>query len=141
MDEKANDLQGRVLRLSKTMKKWPVWNELRDRIERFRATMPLIEDLKNPAMRERHWTELKEEIHDSGFDPDSEAFSLGTLFQLGIQQHAETIGALSAIASREYTIEQSLNEISEKWRVLPVESASYKEGRYDLKSKCFYLHR
>ena len=35
---------------------------LKGQIETFKRTMPLIQDLKNPAMRERHWEQLKEEV-------------------------------------------------------------------------------
>ena len=35
--------------------------------------MPLIQDLKNPAMRERHWTQLQDEIQKS-FDHTSMTF-------------------------------------------------------------------
>ncbi|XXQ31513.1 AAA+ ATPase domain-containing protein [Plasmodiophora brassicae] len=127
MDAQATDVQTRLLKLAKVMKKWPVWNAARERIEHFRTMMPLIKDLKNPAMRERHWAELKEEVQDHQFDPHDDAFTLGKLFDLGIHQHAETINALSAIASREYSIEQTLLEIEERWRTMNVEVVPYKE--------------
>jgi hypothetical protein len=37
---------------------WPVWGWLRDTVDAFKRTMPLITDLRNPAMRERHWSQL-----------------------------------------------------------------------------------
>ena len=41
---------------------WTVHKSLKGQIETFKRTMPLIQDLKNPAMRERHWEQLKEEV-------------------------------------------------------------------------------
>ena len=37
------------------IKRWGVWTMMRERIDRFRATLPLIQDLRNPALRDRHW--------------------------------------------------------------------------------------
>ena len=43
---------------------------MKQRIETFKRTMPLIQDLKNPAMRDRHWERLKEEVQKP-FDQNS----------------------------------------------------------------------
>lgn len=41
---------------------WEICDSIKGRIEQFKRTMPLIQDLKNPAMRERHWTQIKEHV-------------------------------------------------------------------------------
>ena len=43
--------------------------------------MPLIQDLKNPVIRERHWIELKNEINKD-FDAHSDNFTLADVFTL-----------------------------------------------------------
>ena len=53
---------------------WTICGFLKTQIETFKRTMPLIQDLKNPAMRERHWTQLKEEVQKP-FDQNSETAS------------------------------------------------------------------
>ncbi len=47
-----------VAKLGRDLKLWPVWSWIKDTIEAFKRTMPLITDLRNPAMRERHWGQL-----------------------------------------------------------------------------------
>lgn len=44
------------------MKKWKVWEAMKEKVEQFRQTMPLIQDLKNPALRPRHWDALRSEV-------------------------------------------------------------------------------
>lgn len=44
------------------MKKWKIWETMREKVEQFRQTMPLIQDLKNPALRQRHWDALRSEV-------------------------------------------------------------------------------
>lgn len=49
-------------KLGRDMKKWKVWEVMKEKVEQFRQTMPLIQDLKNPALRERHWDALRLEV-------------------------------------------------------------------------------
>ena len=35
---------------------------LKERVDNLKKLMPLIGDLRNPAMRERHWKTLMEEV-------------------------------------------------------------------------------
>ena len=44
--------------------------------------MPLIMDLRNPAMRERHWKQLMEEVGKT-FDPHADTFTLELVLDLG----------------------------------------------------------
>ena len=67
--------------------------------------MPLIQDLKNPAMRDRHWEKLKEEVQKP-FDHTSVEFTLEKIIELGLEQFSETIGDISSAASKELSIEQ-----------------------------------
>lgn len=43
-------------------KNWEICDSIKSRIEQFKRTMPLIQDLKNPAMRDRHWAQIKSEV-------------------------------------------------------------------------------
>ena len=43
---------------------------MRVELDRFRETVPLIQDLRNPALRTRHWASLQEKVGQE-FDPKS----------------------------------------------------------------------
>jgi hypothetical protein len=58
MEEVAVRMGKSVAKLGRELKSWPVWAWIKDTIEAFKRTMPLITDLRNPAMRERHWGQL-----------------------------------------------------------------------------------
>ena len=65
----VNEIEGvagtfakRVHKLGKEIKGWKVLEGLRDRVDNLKKLMPLIGDLRNPAMRERHWKQLMEEV-------------------------------------------------------------------------------
>lgn len=46
-----------------TYKKWEVIETTRSVIEEFRCLLPVIEDLKNPAMKDRHWDQVRNVIN------------------------------------------------------------------------------
>ena len=78
-----------------------------ERVEAFALTMPLLADLRNPALRPRHWAELGVHI-DARADPGDARFSLEAALGLRLDQHAGFIAALSAVATRQQAVEQSL---------------------------------
>lgn len=50
------------------MKKWDVVIAFRTAIDNFKSVLPLIQALREPCMRSRHWIELQKNID---FDPES----------------------------------------------------------------------
>jgi len=42
---------------------WKMLEIRRDSVDAFRRVLPLISDLKNPAMRNRHWDEVREAMN------------------------------------------------------------------------------
>ena len=133
MELAAGIYNKKIGKIGREIKHWRVWGAMRDRVEQFRATLPLIMDLKNPTLRPRHWDALKKEINKE-FDPKSDSFTLEQVFALGLHTHVEFIGELSANANKEYSIEVTLNAISENWAIQIVDIGPYKEVYYKVKS-------
>ena len=126
MEETAQRYAKSLHKLGREIKNWEVHGNLKERVEQFRRTMPLINDLRNPAMRERHWDQLKEEIRKD-FDPYAEDFTLEKIFSLGLDAHSEAIAALSNAASKELAIEVALGNIKTVWDELELDLARYKD--------------
>lgn len=114
-------------------KKFGAFQALKELIDQFRQTLPLIQDLKNPAIRLRHWNQLKVEIQKE-FDPFAESFTLSAVFALGLHMHGEFISEMSANANKELAIEQSLNDIEQIWMSINIEMGEYKEVYWKVKS-------
>lgn len=51
--------------MGREIKGWEILTSLKEKVEQFRGILPLIQDLKNPAMRPRHWEKLQEEVGKS----------------------------------------------------------------------------
>ncbi len=56
----------------------------------FRSSLPIIVDLKNEALRERHWWQVIEETHID-IDLTNNILTLENIFQMNLQQYNEII--------------------------------------------------
>jgi len=86
---------------------------IRDSIESFKPVIPLITALRNPGMRERHWTELSEAIGQK-VDPtkDKDKFTLTTAIRLNLAAHIDAITKVGEKAGKEYGIETMLEKMT-----------------------------
>lgn len=77
---------------------------IRSKIEDFRPYIPLIQGLRNPGMRSRHWEMLSERIQIKVKPKANLTFS--RCLELGLQSHVDDIAHVAEVAGKEYTIEQ-----------------------------------
>lgn len=79
---------------------------IRNKIEDFRPYISLIQGLRNPGMRNRHWEMLSERIQIKVKPKANLTFS--RCLELGLQNHVDVIAQVTEVAGKEYTIEQVL---------------------------------
>lgn len=135
LEEAAVRIGKNVMKLGRDIKHWEVWQWLKDRIDAFKKTMPLIADLRNPAMRSRHWQQLMTTIQTQ-FDPTSNSFTLDSIVQLRLDQHAEFIGEMSVNATKELAIEQSIQAIAATWKDLDLDMVCSSRARVLFGVRC-----
>uniref|UniRef100_A0A8C9P5P1 Dynein axonemal heavy chain 2 n=1 Tax=Spermophilus dauricus TaxID=99837 RepID=A0A8C9P5P1_SPEDA len=128
MESMAHGLFRRLTRLAKEYKdkNWEIIETTRSKIEQFKRTMPLISDLRNPALRDRHWDQIRDEIQRE-FDQESESFTLEQIVALGMDQHVENIAEISASATKELAIEVALQNIAKTWDTTQLDIIPYKD--------------
>lgn len=129
----AGTYHKKVSKLGRDIKKWKVWENLKSIIDKFKETLPLIQDLRNDAMRPRHWKVLQDKI-GIDFDPYDSSFTLNEIMKLKLNQYPDLISELSSNANKELAIENSLNSLEERWSSISLEMGSYKEKYFKLKS-------
>ncbi|MCJ8744212.1 hypothetical protein PDJAM_G00116030 [Pangasius djambal] len=106
---------------------------VRGLIEKFQPNIPLIQGLRNPGMRSRHWTLLSERLNMNVMPKANLTFS--RCLELGLLQHADEIAHVAEVAGKEYAIEQALDKMQSEWKSVTFEVLAYKEtGTYILKS-------
>jgi dynein heavy chain len=118
MDNVALDYKERYVAFDKDVREWGVFTFLKSQIDNFKLTMPLILELSDPAMRERHWKELRFEVKDD-FDETSDEFTLEKVFSLNLLNHQEKIYELGDNSKKQLKIELALKEIKYTWEESP----------------------
>ena len=77
-------------KLPKAMKEWPAYKDLKQMIDDFSETCPLLEMMANKAMKDRHWARL-EKLTGCTFDIESEAFTLKSLLEAPMLKHMDDV--------------------------------------------------
>lgn len=78
--------------------------DIQARIEEFKPYIPLIQGLRNPGMRNRHWELLSNEININVKPKANLTFA--RCLEMNLQDHIESISKVAEVAGKEYAIEQ-----------------------------------
>ena len=116
MEAASNEFNKKITKAGRAagVKSWGVWQSVRGLVDNFKATLPLITDLKNPALRDRHWEALQTKVGKK-FDPESDDFTLEKVFDLKLFNFADEIAVLSNDANKELAIEVAVTDITRIW--------------------------
>ncbi|XP_023393798.1 dynein heavy chain 1, axonemal [Pteropus vampyrus] len=107
--------------------------DIRARIEEFKPYIPLIQGLRNPGMRNRHWEQLSSEININ-IKPKAN-LTFARCLEMNLQDHIESISKVAEVAGKEYAIEQALDKMEKEWSAILFNVLPYKETEtYILKS-------
>ena len=90
-----------------------VTEKLKDKTNDFKLKMNVILELGNPNMKNRHWQKIYAALQQSWFD--SLTFHLDDLLSYGILNHQDLVSEVSAAASGEAQLEDSLSTIRSGW--------------------------
>uniref|UniRef100_A0A8D0HBM0 Dynein axonemal heavy chain 10 n=1 Tax=Sphenodon punctatus TaxID=8508 RepID=A0A8D0HBM0_SPHPU len=101
-------------KLPKQIRSMPVAYHLETKMKAFKDSIPLLLDLKNEALRERHWKELMERTGTS-FEMTTETFTLENMFAMELHMHTDVINEIVGSAVKELSIEKGVKEIMETW--------------------------
>ena len=94
--------------------------------------MPLIQALRNPGMRDRHWEKLNEDLGVK-IIPDKN-LRLSDLLNMNLLDKIEAISKVCDFAGKEYSIEAALDKMDKEWGSIMLEIFSYKDtGTYIMK--------
>jgi dynein heavy chain len=126
LQEQAKSLAKDVKNMSRGAKIWSAHKGVEDTVKNMQTTLPLITDLKNPAMRERHWKQLARATGVS-FSMD-ERFTFGDLMALKLHNFVDDVGEIVDRASKELNIEKQLKKIADAWIPLVIEFVLWQEG-------------
>ena len=115
MQKEAKQLKG--------VRNYEAYNKLEEMMKDMLTSLPLVQDLAHPAMRERHWKQLMRATGKS-FVKDAN-FNLGNLMALQLHQFVDEVSEIVDRAQKESIIEKALKKIEETWVGLNLEFTIY----------------
>lgn len=98
-----------VTQLEKGIPKNLIVPKLRDEVELMKDKLPIIQYLRNTALRNRHWLKI-ENVLNYKFKPD-EVMTLSLLEELKVFNYPDEIMDISGQASSEYSLELLLKKV------------------------------
>ncbi|KAI8622787.1 dynein heavy chain and region D6 of dynein motor-domain-containing protein [Chytriomyces sp. MP71] len=102
-----------------------VAEQIKNKLEKFKVHLPLITVLRNPGLRERHWTAMAEIVGQNIY-PD-ENTSLTKILDLNLNQFLPQFETISDAASKEFSLQKTLAKMKDEWEPLVFNCIDYKE--------------
>ncbi|XP_014262519.1 dynein heavy chain 10, axonemal-like [Cimex lectularius] len=97
----------------------PIATAIDRNIRDFKHTVPLMVQLKHPAIRPRHWQELMERT-GKVFVINPETFTLENMFNMNLHLYEEIIEEIVWNAMKELLIESGIQQLSEFWSQMKI---------------------
>ncbi len=106
---------------------------LKTQLEAFAAFLPLIEALRTPGLKDRHWALLSAAVGHEIRPEATLAFQL--LVELGLPNHMDACTSIAEVAAKEHTFERALEKMRMDWSDVTFDMAPYKDsGTYVLRA-------
>jgi dynein heavy chain len=98
---------------------------LSHQVEDFSPVLPVVNDLRNEALKERHWEQIHEKI---GFEiHGDETLTLGGLIDKNVTHFQEDITNISTVASQEAVLEGMMAKVEKTWSPTELQVVPYKD--------------
>ena len=121
------EFKAQLGKMDKEIKGLGPFRMVEETINGFQQSLPLIQNLKSDSLRERHWLKLME-LTGKTFDMNPRTFTLGSLFELNLDQYEDDIMTICGGALKELNIEVGINAIADTWRLQRFDVVKYFKG-------------
>jgi dynein heavy chain len=127
--DEIEKFQNRCKKLPKDLKEWPAFKELDKKIIDFGDIMPMLEDLKHPAIQERHWKKLAELTAKADLATlytEIDVFKMKDITDANLLKVRDEVDEMTAAAVKELDVEKKLKAIVEFWTPQCLEFEGFK---------------
>lgn len=113
MDDTTKKLQ-KTLKEMKVDKRCNAYAGLFEEIKKWLNFIPLISELRDPAMRERHWDSIRAKVQVD-FKVDAKLM-LRDVYNLNLNKYQEDVEEITDQAKQEAKMEKTLAKLNETWK-------------------------
>jgi dynein heavy chain len=99
--------------------------KFKSEVEEFNPILPVVTNLRNPCLKDRHWDEI---IAHTGVDiRGAEDFSLADLIDQKVTDHEAEIAKIATSAQQESILEEMMAKIAAIWQTSEFQVLPYKD--------------
>ncbi|XP_060831781.1 dynein axonemal heavy chain 1-like [Bombus pascuorum] len=136
IDVLVADMHRAITRAIRTFQEFPkvqaIAIAIRQQMDEFKPYVSLIQALRDPGMKDRHFEQLSAQTGIQMALKPSITFK--SLLMLGIEEFEELVKTVADTAAKEYATERTLNKMIEEWETIVMEILAYKTtGTYIIK--------
>ena len=115
LQEQNKKLQKEVKGCDKVVKNWPCYKGLEDSVKNMQSSLPLVEELRSKAMRDRHWKQVMKACGIEFKMDDS--FTFGSMLALELHKFEDDVLEIVDRATKELGIEKQLVKLADTWKI------------------------
>uniref|UniRef100_H2YSD8 AAA+ ATPase domain-containing protein n=1 Tax=Ciona savignyi TaxID=51511 RepID=H2YSD8_CIOSA len=105
---------------------------IKNKLEKFRINMPLINALCNPGIKDRHWELMSERV---GFDmTPGPTTPLSEVLKMKLEKHLDDLTLISNQARKEYALEKALKKMKQDWATMDFGLVPYRDSNLKILS-------
>ncbi|KAK5855256.1 hypothetical protein PBY51_005374 [Eleginops maclovinus] len=124
------DIMWRTMhKLTKSLSNLPgpcrVAKNFKNKIDEFKQHLPILTTICNPGIKERHWETISS-IVGFAVKPDVSS-SLLNMLDLGLSEFSKKLEEIGAAASKEYSLEKSMDKMKSEWTELQFSFTPYRD--------------
>ncbi|CAF3510924.1 unnamed protein product [Rotaria socialis] len=98
---------------------------IKNRIDKFKVHIPLLQVTCNPGLKERHWQQMSQLV--GLVLPHDETASLSDLIELGLAKFVEKLDEIGGSASKEYSLEKAMTKMKDEWNDMIFTFVKYRD--------------
>ena len=102
-----------------------VADAMKNRIDKFKVHIPLLQVICNPGLKERHWENMSNLV--GIVLPHEEGASLSQLIELGLAKFVDKLDELGGSASKEYSLEKAMTKMKDEWNDMVFTFVKYRD--------------
>ena len=129
VDQHCNTWSKTLSKLTKTLDTFDgpltVCKSLLHKVEAFKPQLPLIQALRNPGLRDRHWKKISALVNHNV--KPSEDMTLNSLVALNLLDHINDLQEISEYASKEYRLEKATEKMQAEWKTVQYELGPHRD--------------
>lgn len=125
MEDASKAFVKEVRSINKTIRDEDSYKGLDAMVKAFTTSLPLVAELRSPAMRERHWSALMAATGKT-INLSDPYFSLQHLLDLELHKFEEEVGEIVDQAGKEEKMETALAKLSDVWEKMEFQLVQHK---------------